>query len=90
MAADEDAWNEGETKPEPERARIADLTEREMEVLLLVVEGKVNSQIAWAMQITQHTVKAHVASILHKLGVSGRTEAAVMWVREQYRVRGEE
>jgi NarL family two-component system response regulator LiaR len=58
------------TKPAP-----CDLTEREMEVLQLVVQGKSNLQIADAMVITIATVKAHISSILAKLQVSSRSEA---------------
>jgi DNA-binding NarL/FixJ family response regulator len=64
--------------------RLGNLTEREREVLALIVAGKSNSEIAWALRITPNTAKAHVASIIRKLGVASRTEAAVMWVREQY------
>ena len=66
------------------QARRGNLTEREREVLDLIVLGKSNSEIAWALHITLNTAKAHVASIIRKLGVTTRTEAAVMWVREQY------
>jgi two-component system, NarL family, response regulator LiaR len=52
-----------------------DLTEREMEVLRLVVQGKSNQQIADKMVITLATVKAHVSNILDKLQVSSRSEA---------------
>jgi NarL family two-component system response regulator LiaR len=52
-----------------------DLTEREMQVLKLVVQGQSNQQIADALVITLATVKAHVSSILSKLGVSSRAEA---------------
>jgi len=52
-----------------------DLTEREMEVLQLVVQGKSNQQIADAMVITLATVKAHISNILAKLQVSSRSEA---------------
>ena len=52
-----------------------DLTEREMEVLHLVVQGNSNQQIAEALVISIATVKAHISSILSKLGVSSRAEA---------------
>jgi DNA-binding NarL/FixJ family response regulator len=63
---------------------IGDLTEREQEVLALIVAGKSNGEIAWALRITPNTAKAHAASIFRKLGVASRTEAAVLWVKEQY------
>ncbi len=52
-----------------------DLTEREREVLNLVVQGRSNHQIADAMVISIATVKAHISSILSKLNVSSRAEA---------------
>ncbi|MBE0699844.1 MAG: response regulator transcription factor [Anaerolineaceae bacterium] len=52
-----------------------DLTEREMEVLHLVVQGYSNQQIANEMVITVATVKAHVSNTLAKLHVSSRAEA---------------
>jgi two-component system, NarL family, response regulator len=52
-----------------------DLTEREMEVLRLITEGKSNREIGNDLFITEGTVKAHVNNILGKLGVSDRTQA---------------
>jgi NarL family two-component system response regulator LiaR len=52
-----------------------DLTEREREVLALMVEGLNNNQIAERLVVSVSTAKFHVSSILSKLGVSSRTEA---------------
>lgn len=57
------------------------LTEREMSVLKLIVEGKTNTEIADIMSISTHTAKAHVGSILSKLSVDDRVQAAVKAVR---------
>lgn len=57
------------------------LTEREIEVLKYLVEGKTNSQIAELMYISTHTAKAHVGNILAKLSVNDRVQAAVKAVR---------
>lgn len=58
------------------------LTEREMEVLSLIVEGLSNPQIAEKLVITRATAKAHVHSILQKLYVDDRTKAAIMAMKE--------
>jgi two-component system, NarL family, response regulator LiaR len=57
------------------------LTERETEVLQLLARGKANKQIATNLYVTEKTVKAHVSSILAKLGVQSRTQAALYAVR---------
>ena len=58
------------------------LTERELEVLKLIVEGLSNPQIAERLFITRATAKAHVHSILQKMCVDDRTQAAVTAMRE--------
>lgn len=57
------------------------LTEREMEVLKLLVDGKSNTEIADELIISFHTAKAHVCSILAKLCVNDRVQAAVKAVK---------
>lgn len=57
------------------------LTERELEVLKLLVEGKSNIEIAQEISISAHTAKAHVCSIISKLNVADRTQAAIKAVR---------
>jgi DNA-binding NarL/FixJ family response regulator len=75
MLAIRDALDEG--RPEP----IAALTERQRDVLRLVVEGLDNAQIAARLEISQRTARAHVSSVLERLGVENRTQAAVAAVR---------
>jgi NarL family two-component system response regulator LiaR len=60
-----------------------DLTEREREVLNLVVQGHSNQQIAEAMVISVATVKAHISSILSKLQVSSRAEASAYAIKHK-------
>lgn len=57
------------------------LTERELEILEMIVEGYRNSEIAERSYITIGTVKTHVRNILNKLGVDDRTKAAVRALR---------
>ena len=58
-----------------------DLTEREREVLALMIEGLNNTQIAARLTISPSTVKSHVSNILGKFGVASRTEAVTLALR---------
>lgn len=58
-----------------------ELSARELEVLNLIVQGSSNKQIAFALSIAEHTVKNHVKSILSKLDVDDRTQAATAAIR---------
>ena len=60
----------------------SNLTQREYEVLKLVVDGQSNSQIAQTLTISEHTAKAHVCNIIQKLVVDDRTQAAVKALKE--------
>ncbi len=60
----------------------SNLTEREYEVLKLVVDGKSNNDIAKQLCISEHTAKAHVCNIIQKLVVDDRTQAAVKALKE--------
>ena len=78
--------------PKPENTEIlnsghsmdvkAKLTERESEVLKLLVQGKSNTEIAQELIVSVHTAKAHVCSILQKLCVDDRVQAAVKAIKE--------
>jgi len=57
------------------------LTPREQQILELMAEGLGNKEIAWRLQISEHTVKFHVSSILAKLDASSRTEAVTQGLR---------
>ncbi len=59
------------------------LTEREIEVLKLLVQGKSNTEIAKELIVSVHTAKAHVCSILQKLCVDDRVQAAVKAIKEK-------
>ena len=69
-----------QTVNDPSRPGI-NLTDREREILALMVEGKSNNEISESIFITQATVKYHVSNILSKLGVTSRTEAVVFAIK---------
>lgn len=58
------------------------LTQRESEVLALVVSGRSNRGVAATLHITEETVKSHTRSVYRKMNVSDRTEAVAMALRE--------
>jgi NarL family two-component system response regulator LiaR len=60
-----------------------DLTDREREVLDLIVAGKSNAEIADALAVSLSTARFHVSTILSKLGATNRAEAAALAVRHQ-------
>jgi DNA-binding NarL/FixJ family response regulator len=71
---------------EPQPASLADfrsdsksghLTDRELEVLALVKEGKPNKLIAHALKMSPSTAKVHVRNLMRKMGASNRTQAAL-------------
>ena len=69
--------------PQPEQPEDMDeaLTPRETEVLRLLAEGFSNREIAARLEISEHTIKFHIGSILGKLGASTRTEAVTRGLR---------
>ena len=83
MALDMFSSGGGRSRPDTNEAcSELQLTERERQVLTLLVEGKSNSEIADALFVSVHTAKAHVCSILQKLSVHDRVQAAVKAVKE--------
>ena len=71
-----------EEKEETSNIHIDVLTARENEVLQLLAKGMSNKEIASVLVITEKTVKAHVSSILSKLNLSDRTQAALYAVKK--------
>ncbi|WP_119260997.1 MAG: response regulator [cyanobacterium endosymbiont of Rhopalodia sterrenbergii] len=68
--------------PTPElNQNIALLSERELEVLKLIVEGKSNNEIAEDLYLSANTIKTHVRGIMNKLAVDDRVQAAVVALR---------
>ncbi|WP_440224928.1 LuxR C-terminal-related transcriptional regulator [Dokdonella sp. MW10] len=59
-------------------ARIAELTPQQFRVLSMIAEGLLNKQIAYELSVSEATVKAHMTAIMRKLGVSNRTQVALL------------
>lgn len=70
----------GELKPDEAEiaARVAELTPQQFRVLSMIAEGKLNKQIAFELNVSEATVKAHMTAIMRKLGVSNRTQVALV------------
>lgn len=63
--------------------RIGELTPQQYRILLMLGDGLLNKQIAWELDITEATVKAHMTAIMRKLEVSNRTQAVTLLNRLQ-------
>ena len=74
-----------QSRPGPVRQPFEPLTAREEEVLVPVARGRTNDEIATELHISMSTVKAHLASLMRKLGARNRVELA-MWAHETRRV----
>lgn len=57
---------------------VASLSPQQLKVLMQLADGRLNKQIAYDFGVTEATIKAHVTAILRKLGLHGRTQAAVL------------
>jgi DNA-binding NarL/FixJ family response regulator len=71
-----DGSTSGERGEAPARPT-SSLTQRETDILSLLAEGKSNRDISRSLYLSEKTVKAHLAAIFRKLGVSNRTQAAM-------------
>jgi NarL family two-component system response regulator LiaR len=70
------------SQPPDKPPTLEPLTEREVEVLKLVAQGRSNQEIAGALVISEATARTHVSNILHKLHLASRTQAALYALRE--------
>jgi DNA-binding NarL/FixJ family response regulator len=57
--------------------KVASLTPTQLRVLLGVLDGQLNKQIAWDLGVAESTIKSHMTTVLAKLGVQNRTQAAL-------------
>ncbi|WP_341947223.1 response regulator transcription factor [Microbacterium sp. LWH11-1.2] len=74
-----ETWSPADTRPDPAtEPRLADLTERERDVLLLVAQGRNNAEIATELHISHGTVKTHVSRALTKLGARDRAQLVII------------
>ena len=71
------AGADAETETTELMARMATLTPQQVRVLMMLSEGLLNKQIAFQLDVSEATVKAHVSAILQKLGVESRTQAVI-------------
>ena len=69
-------------KPPVSHNNISELSNRELEVLTLIVEGRTNPEIAAQLYISLSTVKTHIRSIMNKLAVNDRVQAVVVALRK--------
>lgn len=70
-----------QTAREAQNEDLARLTEREMQILVLIAQGKTNKEIAEKIFLSEKTVRNYVSSLLDKLNLSTRTEAATYAVK---------
>ena len=59
------------------------LSRREREVLAIIARGRTNREVATQLNLSVHAVKFHLGSIYRKLGVANRTEAVVVFLRDE-------
>lgn len=86
LVAGQESWpasdghgNGSHAAPDVEAAqRLAQLSARELRILLMIRAGSMNKQIAESLAISESTVKVHVSSILRKLNTGTRTQAAIL------------
>jgi NarL family two-component system response regulator LiaR len=69
--------------PRTAETPVDQLTERELDVLRLIAQGKSNKEIADALVISEKTVKTHVSNLLSKLHLADRTQAAIYALRQR-------
>jgi DNA-binding NarL/FixJ family response regulator len=82
-------WTPPDFVPDPQQnrdssamaRRLASLTPQQVRVLMMLSQGLLNKQIAYELNVSEATIKAHVSAILQKLGVESRTQAVILATR---------
>ncbi|WP_137390920.1 response regulator transcription factor [Rhodoligotrophos defluvii] len=77
LPPDIDAAGAADDETDAVARRLATLTPQQVRVLMMLREGLLNKQIAYALGVSEATVKAHVSAVLQKLGVESRTQAVI-------------
>lgn len=77
LPADIPPPTEGDEEVDALARRLATLTPQQVRVLMMLRAGLLNKQIAYALGVSEATVKAHVSAVLQKLGVESRTQAVI-------------
>ncbi len=76
------SFPEIDTEPDEEAAnqaaQLASLTPQQLRVLMMVGDGLLNKQIAYELEVSEATIKAHMTAIMRKLGIFSRTQAALI------------
>jgi len=67
-------------------SRLATLTPQQYKVLIMLRDGSLNKQIAWELNVSEATIKAHITAIFRKLGVKNRTQAVI--ALQQMNIKG--
>jgi DNA-binding CsgD family transcriptional regulator len=75
------AWRQAK-QPVPRSSELELLTDREREILALICEGRSDADMSRLLNLSQNTIRNHVASLYRKIGVNRRS-AAIIWARER-------
>jgi DNA-binding NarL/FixJ family response regulator len=78
----------GHTPQRNGTGQLATLSRREKEVLALIAQGASNKKIAATLYISEHTVRAHIRSLMQKLSADNRTQLAVIGVQQGFGIEG--
>ncbi|MGL4905589.1 MAG: helix-turn-helix domain-containing protein, partial [Plesiomonas sp.] len=78
LATDNSTWQQHELHANDLQTRLGSLTAQQHRVLDMLNEGLLNKQIAYDLNVSEATIKAHMTAIFRKLGVKNRTQAVIL------------